>query len=392
MIRGSPGRSRIPCMKSCGFACWQSWPAIRMATTATCCATIPPSRWRWTGRRSRVRRCARSRPSRASRTWRGGRSSIAWVRRCWSSIATAFRLCPIISPLISTRASIGASRNCASSTPITMTGASCRSTSSTPAAGWSCPCCGRRRHRAILTLVKRVVGHIRERFPRVRIRLRGDSHYACPEVMSWCEANGLEYIFGLSGNATLATRVQALEARTGARYAARRATAPAGFKLRRYKDFQGGAKSWTCTRRIIARVEAGPDRVDTRYIVTNLTDCRVQRLYERKYCQRGRMENLLKAHKLHLASDRTSCMRACANQFRLFLHGAAYWLLWTFQSCMPKRSPWRVVQFDTLRNRLIKLVAEVTETADRIQIALALVFPVEDILTVVSSRLARFVT
>src|SRR4051794_40393046 len=66
--------------------------------------------------RPRVRRCARSRPSRASRTWRGGRSSIAWVRRCWSSIATAFRLCPIISPLISTRASIGASRNCASST------------------------------------------------------------------------------------------------------------------------------------------------------------------------------------------------------------------------------------------------------------------------------------
>jgi hypothetical protein len=117
-----------------------------------------------------------------------------------------------------------------------------------------------------------------------------------------------------------------------------------------------------------------------------------QRLYERKYCQRGRMENLLKAHKLHLASDRTSCTRACANQVRLFLHGAAYWLLWTFQSLMPKRSPWRVVQFDTLRNRLIKLVAEVTETADRIRIALAPVFPVEDILTVVSVRLARFVT
>ena len=102
------------------------------------------------------------------------------------------------------------------------------------------------------------------------------------------------------------------------------------------------------------------------------------------------MENLLKAHKLHLASDRTSCTRACANQVRLFLHGAASWLLWTFQSLMPKRSPWR--QFDTLRNRLIKLVSEVTETADRIRIALAPLFPVEDILTVVSARLARFVT
>jgi hypothetical protein len=85
--------------------------------------------------------------------------------------------------------------------------------------------------REILTLVKRVVGHIRERFPRVRIRLRGDSHYACPEVMSWCEATGLEYIFGLSGNATLAARVQALEARTGAQYAARCAAEPPKFKL-----------------------------------------------------------------------------------------------------------------------------------------------------------------
>jgi hypothetical protein len=246
--------------------------------------------------------------------------------------------------------------------------------------------------REILTLIKRVVGHLQERFPRVRIRLRGDSHYACPDVMNWCEANGLEYIFGLAGTNTLAAQVQTLEGQTGARYAARCATAPAGFKLRRYKDFQGGAKSWKCERRIIARVEAGPDGVDTRYIVTNLTERRAQRLYEREYCQRGCMENMLKAHKLHLASDRTSCTRACANQVRLFLHGAAYWLLWTVQSLMPKRSPWRGVQFDTLRTKLIKLVTEVTETADHIQVALALMFPVEDILTIVSSRLARLVT
>ena len=164
----------------------------------------------------------------------------------------------------------------------------CRSTSSTPVAGWCCPCCGRRRRRAILALVKRVVGHLCERFPR--IRLRGDSHYACPEVMSWCEARGIEYIFGLAGTAPLAARVQTLEARTAARYAARRAAEPPRFKLRRYTDFRGGAKSWNCQRRLVARVEAGPEGVDTRYIVTNLTDRRAQRLYERKYCQRGRMD------------------------------------------------------------------------------------------------------
>jgi hypothetical protein len=149
--------------------------------------------------------------------------------------------------------------------------------------------------REILTLVKRVVDHLRERFPRVRIRLRGDSHYACPEVMSWCEAEAIEYIFGLAGTAPLAAQVQTLEGRTAARYAARRTAEPPKFKLRRYMDFQGGAKSWNCQRRIVARVEAGPDGVDTRYIVTNLTDRRAHRLYERKYCQRGRMENLLKS-------------------------------------------------------------------------------------------------
>src|SRR4051794_36449359 len=93
--------------------------------------------------------------------------------------------------------------------------------------------------REILALVKRVVGHLRERFPRVRIRLRGDSHYACPEVMSWCEAGAIEYIFGLAGTASLAVQVETLEGRTAARYAARCAAEPPKLKLRRYMDFRG---------------------------------------------------------------------------------------------------------------------------------------------------------
>src|SRR4051812_40498836 len=299
------------------------------------------------------------------------------------------------------KALIGASRNCASSMPITMTGAFCRFISSTPAAGWSCPCCGRRRHRAILTLVKRVVGHLRERFPRVRIRLRGDSHYACPEVMtlrSLCDRVQRTRKRGCAAgvrprpSSTSSAWPERLPWRRRSRRlkAARRRDMPRGRAPQVQAPPLHGLPGQVLELPAPDRVEAGPDGVDTRYIVTNLTDRRAQRLYERKYCQRGRMENLLKAHKLHLASDRTSCTRACANQVRLFLHGAAYWLLWTFQSLMPKRSPWR--QFDTLRNRLIKLVTEVIETADRIRIALAPVFLVEDILTVASTRLARFVT
>src|SRR3954468_10835793 len=201
--------------------------------------------------------------------------------------------------------------------------------------------------------------------------------------MSWCEAGGIEYIFGLAGTAPLAARVQTLEARTAARYAARRAAEPPGFKLRCYMDFQGGAKSWKCQRRIGSK----PDPTGSTPAISSPTSPGAAALRAEILPERPDGEP---AEELHLASDRTSCTRACANQVRLFLHGAAYWLLWTFQSLMPKRSPWR--QFDTLRNRLIKLVTEVTETADRIRIALAPVFPVEDILTVVSARLARFVT
>jgi hypothetical protein len=77
---------------------------------------------------------------------------------------------------------------------------------------------------------------------------------------------------------------------------------------------------------VIARVEATEQGSDVRYIVTNLTG-RGKHLYEKIYCARGKMENLIKEHKLYTKSDRTSCHRWQANQFRLFLHTGAYWLL-----------------------------------------------------------------
>ncbi len=87
------------------------------------------------------------------------------------------------------------------------------------------------------------------------------------------------------------------------------------------------------------------------------------------------MENLIKAHKLHLASDRTSCHSATANQFRLILHSAAYWLLHTLRAATPRRSFWRTVQFDTLRLRLIKIAARVIEKATRVRVAFASACP-----------------
>src|SRR3954470_4922063 len=107
---------------------------------------------------------------------------------------------------------------------------------------------------------------------------------------------------------------------------------------------------------------------------------------------RGRLENHIKSWKTHLAADRTSCTKATANQFRLFLHAGAYWLLWSLRALMPKRSPWRVVQFDTLRLRLIKIAARVIELKTMIRLHLPTACPDQAILRVVLGRIPRLVT
>ena len=123
-------------------------------------------------------------------------------------------------------------------------------------------------------------------------------------------------------------------------------------------------------------------------MVTNLAGT-PRWLYEAVYCARGQAENLVKAHKRHLASDRTSCTKASANQFRLVLHTAAYWLLHTLRGLAPKRSFWREAQLDTIRFALIKVVGRVTELASRIELALPSDYPYRDSLTLLAIRAAR---
>jgi len=217
----------------------------------------------------------------------------------------------------------------------------------------------------VRTILKHVIRRIRRNWPRVKILVRGDSHYGRPEALDWCEDNGIGYVFGLAGNAVLAAMVAPL-----AEDAALRRLARGGeTKVRRYAALRYAAKSWRAERRVIARVEASAQGCDSRFVVTNL-GAKAKVLYERVYCARGRMENLIKAHKTHLASDRTSCHGANANQFRLILHSAAYALMHALRATAPRRSSWRVAQFDTLRTRLIKLAARVVEMGTRIKIHL----------------------
>ena len=233
--------------------------------------------------------------------------------------------------------------------------------------------------------VRRLVGAIRSHWPKVEILLRADSHYAGPEVFDWCRTNRVDWIIGLAPNTALAGHVAALEKSTAARFKA----APTRGKVRRFMQFYDAAQSWRRVDRIIARVEAGPEGPDTRFIVTNLEGGRAKHLYERLYCARGQAENHIKAWKNHLAADRTSCHAAEANQFRLFLHAGAYWLLWSMRRVMPKRSAWRVMQFDTLRLRLVKLAARVVELKTQLKIHLPSSAPDQAIFAMLLSRLPR---
>jgi len=213
--------------------------------------------------------------------------------------------------------------------------------------------------------IRRLIRQIRKHWPKTEILLRADSHYCTPQVLDLCDRLGLRYVFGLSKNSRLAENILPLEASTAERYARN-----PGQKQRRFKTFSYAARSWSKPRRVIARVEVSPKGRDTRYIVTNLEGGRGKHLYEKIYSARGQAENHIKAWKAHLASDRTSCSKANANQMRLMLHGAAYWLWWTLRAACPKRSPWRRAQFDTLRLRLVKLAATIVEKKTRIIVTL----------------------
>jgi hypothetical protein len=203
---------------------------------------------------------------------------------------------------------------------------------------------------------------------------RGDSHYGRVEAMEWAEENGEDYIFGLAGNATL----DALVAETADNLRFHHAES-SQTKLRTYASLTYQAGSWTRPRKVVARLECSlqPDadhtgmrqEVDIRYVVTSLKGT-AQHLYENVYCQRGQMENLIKLHKAQLSSDRMSCHSATANQVRLVLHTAAFWLMHGVRAAIPQTSPLATAEFATVRHRLIKIGARVIEHIARIRVKL----------------------
>jgi len=214
--------------------------------------------------------------------------------------------------------------------------------------------------------IRRLVRRIRMHWPKTRITFRGDGHYGREEVMDWCEQNGVTYIFGLAPNKVLAEQVfLKLD-----ECCVRRALAQAE-KVRDFTMTRHAAKSWSRARRVVARIEVTRKGADVRYVVTNIGGGSAKHLYEKVYCARDQAENLIKRHKSQLASDRTSCRSPLANQMRLILHTAAYWLVRTVQAAIPRGEALSGAEFSTIQLRLLKIAVRVRETASRIGLAFA---------------------
>ncbi len=230
----------------------------------------------------------------------------------------------------------------------------------------------------VCTVVRHVTKRLRNHWPNTRIVWRGDSHYGRVEAMEWAENNGSDHIFGLQGNPVLD---DAIVAKTADNLRFHHAMSRQE-KVLTWTSFSFQASIWTRPRRVVVRLECSlqpgeggttstgmRQEVDIRYVVTSLKDP-AQYLYEDVYCQRGQMENLIKLRKAQLSSDRMSCHSATANQVRLALHTAAYWLMLAVRDAIPQTDPVAKAAFAAIRERRIKIGARVIEHAARIRIQL----------------------
>lgn len=224
----------------------------------------------------------------------------------------------------------------------------------------------------IVSIVKRVVEKIRQAWPEVGIILRGDSHYACPAVFDFCEDNDLKYILGFKSLSPLVRQVKPLLGEVGLRFDLEKQP------VKMFTETLYKAKSWPKKRRVIAKLEYNACGSNTRFIITNLEHWNRRFIYQTVYCGRGAMELMIKEHKNHLLSDRTSCTSFSANQFRLFLHSAAYVLLHTFRALHLKGTEWASAQFDTIRLKIIKIGARIRQLSRKIRIHLPTSFPWKD--------------
>ena len=220
--------------------------------------------------------------------------------------------------------------------------------------------------------VARIVGQLRRRWPRVRILLRADSGFAREALMGWCEANRVDYLFGLARNPRLAAELE------GALAAARAEAEAKGRPARRYKDFLWSTRdSWSRRRRVVGKAEWTGGKANPRFVVTSLGphEARCRRLYEALYCARGEMENRIKECQLDLFADRTSARTMRANQLRLWFASMAYVLLCALRRIGLAQTRLARASCGSIRLKLLKIAALVRISVRRIKLAMASACP-----------------
>ena len=205
----------------------------------------------------------------------------------------------------------------------------------------------------VFAVLKRIIGYLRKHWPNTLIVFRGDSHFCSKEVMDYTHnLPRVEFITGLTGNTILNKLAQVTVE------SAKRSYESDGKPVKRYHSFEYKAGSWTYPERVVVKVEVTSMGTNVRFIVSSL-NIRAKVLYEQGYCARGAAELRIKDHKTYLLSDRMSCNSFKANQFRLFLHSAAYVLIHTLQNEVLQGTAFCKATMKTIQLKLIKVAARV---------------------------------
>jgi hypothetical protein len=234
--------------------------------------------------------------------------------------------------------------------------------------------------------LERVIGQIRARWPRLQIVLRADSGFARDHLMSWCEANGVDYVFGLAKNTRLEARIKADLAE------AKRLCEASARPARVFKDFVYRTRdSWSTVRRVIGKAEHLPAGANPRFIVTSLDseEWQARALYEDLYCARGEMENRIKEQQLDLFADRTSTATMKANQLRLWFASMAYVLLARLREVALAGTELAHATVGTIRLKLLKIGALVKLSVRRVRVAMASGCPYQDVFAHAYGAIAR---
>jgi hypothetical protein len=223
----------------------------------------------------------------------------------------------------------------------------------------------------IVVILKRIVKRIRQAWPDVGILIRGDSYYSAPAVYDFCDRHDIKYVFGFKAYKPL------LQAAGNLMTQARELSEHSDKPVKIYGEISYQAKSWSKAKRIICKAEYNDKGANTRFIITNLKHAKYRFIYQTAYCGRGAMELMIKEHKNHLLSDRTSCSSFEANQFRLFMHSIAYVLMHSFRQKHLRQTAFAKAQFNTIRLHLLKIGARVRTLSTRIKIHLPTAYPLK---------------